>query len=158
MSSPWFSERAKPKPTARNIRVSVTIRVNTKLTAHMSNLKRTPQLGKRQLRSHQLQKAAAGPLTFSDDSHQWNKRVWQCGIPARTHTGEREAPNRDDSCCSRNKADGLWQTPELFYLWMLMPSQEARVSVHIFMSWKLTLINRMRRCAADRERCTAADG
>lgn len=40
-SSPWFSARAKPKPTARNIRVNVTIRVNTKLTAHMSNLKHT---------------------------------------------------------------------------------------------------------------------
>ena len=38
-SSPWFSARAKPNPTARNIRVRVAIRVNTKLTAHMSNLK-----------------------------------------------------------------------------------------------------------------------
>lgn len=38
-SSLWFSARAKPKPTARNIRVRVVIRVNTKLTAHMSNLK-----------------------------------------------------------------------------------------------------------------------
>lgn len=37
-SSPWFSARARPKPTARNIRVSVTIRVNTKLTAHTSKL------------------------------------------------------------------------------------------------------------------------
>lgn len=42
-SSPWFSARAKPNPTARNIRVSVTIRVNTKLTAHMSNLKHGTQ-------------------------------------------------------------------------------------------------------------------
>lgn len=44
-SSPWFSERAKPNPTARNMRVRVTIRVNTKLTAHRSNLKHNTQGG-----------------------------------------------------------------------------------------------------------------
>lgn len=37
-SRPWFSARAKPNPTARNIRVKVDILVNTKLTAHISNL------------------------------------------------------------------------------------------------------------------------
>lgn len=38
-STPWFSARAKPRPTARTIRVKVAIRVNTKLTAHRSNLR-----------------------------------------------------------------------------------------------------------------------
>lgn len=42
-SSPWFSARAKPNPTARNIRVRVTIRVNTKLIAHRSNLRHSTQ-------------------------------------------------------------------------------------------------------------------
>lgn len=37
-SSVWFSERAKPKPTARNIRVSVIIRVRTNPTDHIWNL------------------------------------------------------------------------------------------------------------------------
>ncbi len=37
-SSIWFSERAKPKPTARNIRVRVIIRVRTNPTDHISNL------------------------------------------------------------------------------------------------------------------------
>lgn len=37
-SSVWFSDRAKPKPTDKNIRVRDTIRVKTNPTDHRSNL------------------------------------------------------------------------------------------------------------------------
>lgn len=117
---------------------------------------------------------SARSLTFSDGSHQWSKRVWQCGSPALTHTAEREVPGPHDSCYTRKKREAgdtfkkfpTWNSvfhyfiSVLFFLvfsstsfWICRLSREKKRSL----CRMLTLINRLRRCAADTDRCTGAD-
>lgn len=148
MSSPWFSARAKPKPTARNIRVSVTIRVNTKLTAHMSNLKHTPVRKTAPINPRKLSQLHLHFLMILisevKESGNVESQLW--------HVLEKEKHQTQTTHAAAETRH--W---DILSVNVNVPLRSSCIC-RCFMSWRLTLINRARRHAADTDRCTAADG
>lgn len=108
-------------------------------------------------------------LTFSDDSHQWSKRAWQCGSPALTHTEERGVPDPHDSYYTRERErDGqviilgnIWFSFKPFSFIAFLTIHAFFLDKQVFLKkafcWRLTLTNRLQRCAADTGKCTGAD-